>query len=80
MSLIEEGAKVDHRDHMGMTPLHLGARWGNTDVVRLLLEKKADANAISYDMRTPGGYCPLTSLADASRRELPRDDIVGTAS
>ena len=32
LSLIEAGAKVDHKDDWGMTPLHLGSRWDKTDV------------------------------------------------
>ncbi|MDA8609488.1 hypothetical protein N9L19_01075, partial [bacterium] len=80
MSLIEEGAKVNHKDWIGITPLHLAARCSKPDVVRLLLEKKADANAITYKMRAPGGYCPLTCLADANHRQLSQGDIVGTAS
>ena len=29
MSLIDEGAKVNHKDWIGITPLHIAARCGN---------------------------------------------------
>jgi ankyrin repeat protein len=43
--LLAKGAKVDARDQFGLTPLHHAARVQNVDLVRLLLEHKADVDA-----------------------------------
>ncbi len=44
--LLERGAEVEvgHKDH-GATPLFMAADRGRTEVVRLLLEAKADVHA-----------------------------------
>ena len=39
---------VNLKDFCGMTPLHCAARLCNVGLVELLLEKAADANAITY--------------------------------
>ena len=47
------------------TPLHLAARDTELDVVKLLLKKRADANALTSTARMPGDYCPLAYLVDS---------------
>lgn len=37
----------------GFTPLHICAKYGNTDVARLLLEKDADPDAAAKNGLTP---------------------------
>lgn len=37
----------------GFTPLHIAAKYGNIEVVRLLLEKEADRNAEGKNGLTP---------------------------
>ena len=62
-----------------MTPLHCAARLCNVRLVELLLEKGADANAITEKTTKPGGYCALALLADAPHRELRHEDVRATA-
>ena len=61
---------VNLKDFCGMTPLHCAARLCNVGLVELLLEKAADANAITYNTKNPGGDCALALLGDASHRKL----------
>ncbi|KAL0633840.1 putative ankyrin-repeat protein [Maublancomyces gigas] len=51
--LLNRGAEVDTRDHLGRTSLHLGS-WFGPEVVRFLLENGADTSA-----RDMNGYTPL---------------------
>ena len=64
-------------DFPGMrTPLHLAARELKADVVELLLEKRANANALTSMGSNPGGYCPLACLVDIGTRGPRWDEIV----
>lgn len=52
--LLSSGAQVDATNEDGWTPLHFAAFYDHTDIVRLLLDRGADANAVtSKDRRTP---------------------------
>jgi len=76
IELIKNGADVNVKDSPGMTtPLHLAAREIKADVVELLLEKRANANALTSRGQTPGGYCALASLAHIRTQESRWDEI-----
>ena len=59
-ALLQNGANVNTRDAGGFTPLMIAANWGNTEMVQLLLEAGADAQAT-----TNTGTNALHSLACA---------------
>lgn len=44
--LLEKGANLQHRYQDGMTPLHKAVKASNVDLIKLLLQYKADVNAI----------------------------------
>ena len=44
-ALLGAGAAIDARNGVGETPLLMAARAGNNEVVRLLVEHRADVNA-----------------------------------
>jgi len=50
-TLLQMGADVNARDKEGMTPLMLSAHHTDDTVSRVLLEHKADVNAVSYQTR-----------------------------
>lgn len=68
--LLAQGGSVNARDQDGYTPLHVVAMDGNADIVRRLLDARADTNAVTNDLRArlmnggltidvPGGRTPL---------------------
>lgn len=42
--LVERGANVDNTDHLGATPLYIAAKYGNLEMVQLLLDHNADVD------------------------------------
>jgi len=48
-ALVAEGAEIDRRDRNGDRPLDWAARYGETDIVRLLLDAGADVNAVDAE-------------------------------
>ena len=44
-------------------------------MVQLLLDKRANANALTFSTRKPGGYCALGSLVENKAQESRWDDI-----
>ena len=77
--IIKNGADVNVNDAPCMTPLHRAAREIAINVAELLLEKRANANALTSRARKPGGYCALASLADIGTQGSRWDEIVGIA-
>jgi len=60
-ALIGAGAEVNLQNYWGQTPLHSSAgKWGDRDIVKLLVKKGADINAVGEN-----GY---TVLMEAARR------------
>ena len=53
-TLIKAGVKLDVKNELGKTPLHLSCEQMDTKTIKLLLEKGADANAENCD-----GYSPF---------------------
>jgi len=49
--LLENGAKPNRANQLGVTPLIAAARRGKKDVVKVLLQHGADVNAISLEVR-----------------------------
>jgi len=47
---------VNGRGHYGKTPLHFAVENGRTEVLRLLLDHGADANARDESDRTPSHW------------------------
>ncbi len=44
-ALLEQGADLEAREHIGRTPLHIAVMWGQLDMTAFLLERGADVNA-----------------------------------
>lgn len=51
--LLESGVDVDHKDSIGVGPLHWAAFCGHADVTQRLLEAKADLHIRDREGRTP---------------------------
>ena len=59
---LEQGAQIELRDSNGLTPLMRAAFGNSADVIKVLLEHKANANA-----RTPHGETALIIAVDSGR-------------
>ncbi len=55
---------IDERSADGFTALHLTARFGRTDVVRLLLARGADPRALDEDVLTAAGLAERAGHPD----------------
>ena len=75
MLLLNTDSDVNSKNYCGMTPLHYAARRCNVRLVDLLLKMGADANAITYKTRTPGGYSALALLGENSHKGLRWEDV-----
>jgi ankyrin repeat protein len=68
--LISQGFNLDELDELGNSPLHWAVMGGYYDIVKLLLEAKANPNVISDDGFTPTWSAEdfyLTEIADLLR-------------
>ncbi len=68
--LVENGADVNVKQQMGVTPLHSAAQNGNLELIILLLEKGA-----VVDVRMEGGKLPADLARDKGFTEIA--DILG---
>ncbi|KAG2180895.1 hypothetical protein INT43_008475 [Umbelopsis isabellina] len=58
---------INDRDDQGLTALHYASDGGHLDVIKLLVEKGADVNALTNDHETPLHYACLSERADAAK-------------
>ena len=68
--LVENGADVSHS---GWAPLHYGAFEGRPEVVKYLLEKRADKNGLAPNRYTPLMLAVLNGHLEAARALLYED-------
>lgn len=87
--LLDYGARIDDRGRYGLTALHYAVRGGKLPLIRFLLERGADANALDLDGLTPllhlsktrskADPIPVMELLAASGADLnARDENGGT--
>jgi ankyrin repeat protein len=67
--LFHKGIEIDVTDEYGWTPLILAADAGHQDIVRLLLERGADSEALTT---TAEGRSPLTTAVRSGQTEVVR--------
>jgi hypothetical protein len=79
--LLDAGAPVNDKDHLGCTLLHWAAFWGQDEIARLLIERKADVQARACDGCTPLheaarlGTCAVAGVLLAAGADVnARDD------
>ena len=62
--LITMGADINKQDKVnGNTPLHFACQTGNTCVVKILFDKKADLNFLNGKVRENINYSPLRKFS-----------------
>jgi hypothetical protein len=64
--LLEQGSDINAGNRHGQTPLHLAAKQGNSELMRLLLEQGALVDAAE----SAAGYTPLHTAATQGRADL----------
>ena len=57
--LVECGASTESIDAIGLTPLHLAARFGQMETVEALLAKRADPTALDSQQRDPAKWAAI---------------------
>ena len=74
------GAAVNAKDHRMQTPLHVAAMKGKQRVMKLLLDKKADAIAADPDGNTPVDLAVIKDedivLTHAEHADMENDNSV----
>lgn len=81
--LLDKGAKVEARNHIGQTPLFCAAIYDNPEGTRILIAEGAKVNARSSDGRTPldwaavNGYCDVAKVLIANQADKKTRDSYG---
>jgi len=57
--LIDAGADIELKRHDGQRAIHMAAKKGSADCIRLLLKHKVDVNALAYEKDTALSYAEL---------------------
>jgi len=68
--LITLGVDMDARDREGYTPLHFAARARRIEIVRMLLDARAEIDPVNKEGSTPLRLALTTKPADAALVEL----------
>ena len=72
--LVEElGADVNHKDHIGHTPLHGAALIGNHDIIQYLVDKGADVTARANTISGSGDGGGTAQEVDPGTGDSPAD-------
>ena len=50
---MENGANVNAENYQGFTPLHVASKWGNDNIVSILLKNDADPSKPGHRLKTP---------------------------
>ncbi|CAM0136699.1 unnamed protein product [Umbelopsis sp. WA50703] len=58
---------INDRDDQGLTALHYACDRGHLDIIKLLVEKGADVNALTKENETPLHYACLSEQSDAAQ-------------
>lgn len=59
-ALIEGGAEINHKDSDGLTALHYACLCENPEMIKMLVKKGADENAVDNDGSKPKDYFDYT--------------------
>lgn len=73
--LIQHGSFVDGKNAQSMTALHVVARLGDVDSLRVLLENEANINEVDYDNRTPLYFASYDGHFECVKELLQNENI-----
>jgi ankyrin repeat protein len=65
--LIQSGANISGKDHIGQTPLHVASSACHMDVIQILLDNRADISSRDESGNTPLHSAALASVATKAR-------------
>src|SRR5262249_24608460 len=74
--LIDLGSDIDEQDEHGWTPLNWAAGRGDTELVRLLVERGADVFKVGRDLRTPYDIALAAGHVDVVKMLRQAEDAV----
>jgi ankyrin repeat protein len=77
-SLLLNGAEVNIAQEGGWTPLHQAAAHGQIEIIKLLLEHKANVNSKSDDGSTPLQMAQNKGYSEAAELLVRRNDVGGS--
>ena len=78
--LVAKGANINHKDGMGMTPLHYAAIGGCEFCISYLVKQGAELNATNYSGQTPLGIAISRSHSGCCTEYLVRLGASGYAT